>query len=619
MRRALALLLLAPAAARADQSIDAQIFKPALDSFGVFSTERARGLDQYDFALRAGVGFASAPLHLAVEHVGTTEDRDEVIESQLTVDVGVAFGLTDWLSLAISVPLQLQPLGAGYGTDGRYRPVDPGDESMFQPGTGFYSVRPDQNLDPSENAPGDPRLGLKLRVFEGGGWAGAIQAVLHAPFGDEDVFAGSAGFTVEPKLIVERRLGGRGFVALNLGARLREGTLASTRQVSEMGFVRNDPTGAPVFRPLLYVGSEAIAALGARFGLGSILALGAEGYVLFPIASAGDAECPDDVCRNGDLTAEALGGLFVTVTPETTLSVAAGAGLVSDAARRDSFRAVASLSWAPTPEGGGGLTADRDGDGLPDREDACPDENEDRDGFQDEDGCPEPDDDLDGIADKADRCPRDPEDKDGTDDADGCPDVDDDGDGVADLNDRCPREKEDVDGFQDADGCAEPDNDGDGILDRDDKCANEPETVNGVDDMDGCPDQSIQGGPHMGADRIELAGERIEFINSRSARLTAASLKTLDAVAAVMKQYPTVRIRIEVGVEQSRGSARRARAGDMRLATDRAAAVQATLLSRGVKAQQVDVAPLGSDRPLDAKRPRDPRLNRRVEFIRVTQ
>jgi outer membrane protein OmpA-like peptidoglycan-associated protein len=123
----------------------------------------------------------------------------------------------------------------------------------------------------------------------------------------------------------------------------------------------------------------------------------------------------------------------------------------------------------------------------------------------------------------------------------------------------------------------------------------------------------------MGADRIELAGERIEFINSRSARLTAASLKTLDAVAAVMKQYPTVRIRIEVGVEQSRGSARRARAGDMRLATDRAAAVQATLLSRGVKAQQVDVAPLGSDRPLDAKRPRDPRLNRRVEFIRVTQ
>jgi hypothetical protein len=52
---------------------------------------------------------------------------------------------------------------------------------MFQPGTGFYSVRPDQNLDPSENAPGDPRLGLKLRVFEGGGWAGAIQAVLHAP------------------------------------------------------------------------------------------------------------------------------------------------------------------------------------------------------------------------------------------------------------------------------------------------------------------------------------------------------------------------------------------------------------------------------------------------------
>jgi outer membrane protein OmpA-like peptidoglycan-associated protein len=289
---------------------------------------------------------------------------------------------------------------------------------------------------------------------------------------------------------------------------------------------------------------------------------------------------------------------------------------VPDAARRDAFRVVASLSWSPTPEGTGALS-DRDADGVPDRDDGCPEEGEDRDGFQDDDGCPDPDDDLDGLADRDDRCPREPEDKDGIEDGDGCPDGDDDGDQVVDLDDRCPREKEDVDGFQDADGCADPDNDGDGILDKDDRCANEPETVNGVDDFDGCPDQSVQGGPRMAADRIDLQGERIEFVG-RTGRLVAASQRTLDSVAAVMKQNPSVRIRIEVGVERS-GEGRRQRAADRRLSAERARAVQAYLLSKGVRAAQLDVAPLGSDRPIDARNPRDPRVNRRVELIRVTQ
>ena len=58
----------------------------------------------------------------------------------------------------------------------------------------------------------------------------------------------------------------------------------------------------------------------------------------------------------------------------------------------------------------------------PTRNDKCPDEPEDRDGFQDDDGCPDPDNDKDGIPDKLDKCPNDPEDKDGFEDADGCPD-----------------------------------------------------------------------------------------------------------------------------------------------------------------------------------------------------
>ncbi|MCA9269623.1 MAG: hypothetical protein KDA41_14175, partial [Planctomycetales bacterium] len=45
---------------------------------------------------------------------------------------------------------------------------------------------------------------------------------------------------------------------------------------------------------------------------------------------------------------------------------------------------------------------DSDGDGVRDRDDACNGEREDRDGFQDHDGCPDPDNDGDGILDVVD-------------------------------------------------------------------------------------------------------------------------------------------------------------------------------------------------------------------------
>jgi len=69
--------------------------------------------------------------------------------------------------------------------------------------------------------------------------------------------------------------------------------------------------------------------------------------------------------------------------------------------------------------GGGG---DRDGDGIPDVRDRCPNTPEDRDGFQDQDGCPDPDNDQDRIPDASDKCPNHPETYNGFQDQDGCPD-----------------------------------------------------------------------------------------------------------------------------------------------------------------------------------------------------
>ena len=65
---------------------------------------------------------------------------------------------------------------------------------------------------------------------------------------------------------------------------------------------------------------------------------------------------------------------------------------------------------------------DRDGDGIPDDIDKCPNEPEDKDGFEDDDGCPDLDNDKDGIPDVADACPNEPETVNGVDDQDGCPD-----------------------------------------------------------------------------------------------------------------------------------------------------------------------------------------------------
>jgi outer membrane protein OmpA-like peptidoglycan-associated protein len=145
---------------------------------------------------------------------------------------------------------------------------------------------------------------------------------------------------------------------------------------------------------------------------------------------------------------------------------------------------------------------DTDGDGLPDKDDKCPDKPEDKDGFQDDDGCPDPDNDNDGVLDANDRCPNEPgpflPNQ-------GCPVAvpkDKDGDGVTDDVDKCPDQPEDKDGFQDDDGCPDLDNDNDGVLDAKDKCPNEAgplETLgcpvhdkdgDGIpDDKDKCPDQ----------------------------------------------------------------------------------------------------------------------------------
>jgi outer membrane protein OmpA-like peptidoglycan-associated protein len=222
--------------------------------------------------------------------------------------------------------------------------------------------------------------------------------------------------------------------------------------------------------------------------------------------------------------------------------------------------------------------SDQDGDGVLDTDDACPELAEDRDGFQDDDGCPERDNDHDKIA---------------------------------DADDDCPNEPEDYDGFEDADGCPDPDNDHDGVLDADDKCPLEAEVINGVKDEDGCPDTGLI---EMHDDRIVLEEEVL--FDFESARVKHAAYPVLDAIFRLYKQHPEwMKIRIEGHADQ-RGKEEFNR----ELSEWRANNVMKQLVERGIPAEMIESAGFGSSQPRDKRDEEQAyRRNRRVEFVVVAR
>jgi outer membrane protein OmpA-like peptidoglycan-associated protein len=168
---------------------------------------------------------------------------------------------------------------------------------------------------------------------------------------------------------------------------------------------------------------------------------------------------------------------------------------------------------------------DLDFDGIRDIDDSDPYRAEDYDGWQDQDGIPDPDNDGDGFLDSEDACPNSPEDLDGWQDSDGCPEIDNDMDTIPDGRDKCPMAVEDIDGWEDEDGCPDPDNDFDMIPDADDACPNAPETFNDFLDDDGCPD-------FIPKKRKIIRLPKVTFIGN-SLNLTSRSVTGLESFAKV--------------------------------------------------------------------------------------
>jgi OmpA-OmpF porin, OOP family len=252
---------------------------------------------------------------------------------------------------------------------------------------------------------------------------------------------------------------------------------------------------------------------------------------------------------------------------------------------------------------------DTDGDGLYDDEDGCPTEPEDKDDFQDQDGCPDPDNDNDGILDKPDKCPLVAEDIDKFEDEDGCPDEDNDKDGLADRIDQCPNEAEDIDKFQDDDGCPDADNDGDKVVDYptpDDKCPMEY-----AETPDGCPQKYTL--IVVTAEKIEL--KQTIFFDYNKATIKKVSFPLLDEVALAFLDHPAIQVRIE-GHTDSRGGDK----FNKKLSQKRAESVRKYLIDKGVDGSRMEPKGYGEEQPIADNRTEEGRSqNRRVEFIIVSQ
>ena len=242
---------------------------------------------------------------------------------------------------------------------------------------------------------------------------------------------------------------------------------------------------------------------------------------------------------------------------------------------------------------------DADQDGLPNRDDPCRYEAEDMDGYEDGNGCPDPDNDGDGILDAVDTCPDQAEDRDTFEDEDGCPEGDNDKDGVSDADDKCPTEAEDADGFQDTDGCPDGDNDGDGIPDTADTCKDTPAGVKV--NPQGCPT----------ALRIETETPVAGLRFARNSEEIQAGYAALDSIAACLTAYPDITVEIE-GHTSSVGSTE----NNMLLSQRRAEAVARYLGERGVASSRMMPIGYGEDRPIAPNETEPGRMqNERVVIV----
>lgn len=232
------------------------------------------------------------------------------------------------------------------------------------------------------------------------------------------------------------------------------------------------------------------------------------------------------------------------------------------------------------------VTKDRDGDGIVDDKDECPDVP----GLVALNGCP--DQDGDGIPDYKDSCTSIP----GIAKYNGCPIPDKDGDGINDEEDKCPE----VPGLARYQGCPIPDKDNDGVNDEEDKCPDTPGPVANF----GCPEIKAEV-----IEKFKKAAGKIYFATGKFTVL-AKSFPALNIVVAELKKDSTLRLEIQ-GHTDNVGKPEKNRV----LSDKRAASVKAYLVKKGINPARLKSQGYGDTKPVQSNKTAVGRAkNRRTEF-----
>ena len=234
----------------------------------------------------------------------------------------------------------------------------------------------------SGGGPGDLRaaaLWSKKRA-DVGGFSWLLGVAASAPLGDAERYLGEEFWTVEPFVTAAFELFAARLV-LQAGYRVRRSsTFALDATEPEVG-------GASVFEH----DDEIFWGAALRIPKRNDVAVSFEAGGVVPVAVwSGD----DNVDHN--LGYWLGGGFDFPVGRHSRFGFLLG-GAPRGTLMPDFFMA-ASWNWLP-------VEADEDEDGVPNARDACRLLPEDRDNFEDEDGCPELDNDKDGFPDDEDRCP----------------------------------------------------------------------------------------------------------------------------------------------------------------------------------------------------------------------
>ena len=553
----------AVASAQTETSFDVQQFSPTPHGGGFFTVESASVPRSLDVRAQLFLSYAYRPLQL----VGAGNTRVAgIVDHRFDAHLLGAVSLFDRLSIGLTIPMALYQGASLTGVGGAT-----------------------QNL--AAVAFGDLRLSPKVAILDQKRFFidVAVLLALTLPTGNDGAFAGDRTVTFAPELDIGRRFGPVR-LAFNFGYIWRERSQLLN----------------------LIVDPELYYRLGAGLDLQHFLRR-VPIEIIGEIFGRTSAVTPFQRIEQNPL--EWILGAKYAVLDWIILSLGFGRGFTSGYGS-PAFRVFAGVTFVPimyrepaAPEKPKAPPPDSDKDGILDEDDECPTMPEDKDGFQDKDGCPDLDNDKDGVPDSKDKCPNDDlEDHDGFEDDDGCYDADNDKDGVYDKVDKCINVPEDKDGFEDTDGCPEEDNDKDGIVDGKDKCPNEPEVVNDYEDFDGCPDKGITL-VVIKEQSIDIM-EKVQF-ETGSDKILQKSYGLLNQVSNTLKNHSEIKkIRVEGHTDDVGNDT-----FNLKLSQRRADSVRNYLIKQGVPADRLLAVGFGETKPISSNgTPRGKEINRRVAF-----